>query len=222
VEQTGELARWSAEFGVQLSREQLGFFQIYLRELRDWNSKTNLTSITLPQEIIIKHFVDSLACSKAMVRLQKNAELLDLGSGAGFPGLPLKLAFPELTATLLEPASKKIAFLRHMIGTLELTNIKAVPATLQAFATDATQHRRYSYIISRALDMSPIIDLCWELLSNQGRLILCRSKPFRDNKMLSRFEVENELSYELPRGHGHRVLTILTRCDLFHVEHKAT
>ncbi|MEP6888866.1 MAG: 16S rRNA (guanine(527)-N(7))-methyltransferase RsmG, partial [Nitrospirales bacterium] len=165
VEQTKELARWSSEFGVQLSLDQLGLFQTYLRELSAWTSKTNLTSITQPQEIIVKHFIDSIACSKSFVELLKNSELLDIGSGAGFPGLPLKIVFPELTVTLLEPTSKKIAFLRHMIGTLGLRNLKAIPKTLQAFATDHTSHGTFSYLISRALNMSPIIDHCLELLT---------------------------------------------------------
>ncbi len=210
MEQTKELARWSSEFGVQLSLQQLGLFQTYLRELIVWNSKTNLTAITQPQEIIVKHFVDSIACSKSMAWLGK-PELLDIGSGAGFPGLPLKIVFPELPVTLLEPTSKKIAFLRHMIGTLELKSIKAIPKTLQEFATDHTNHNRFSYIISRALDMRLMIDDCLELLRAEGRVILCRSKPFPEREELVGLQVDRELSYDLPCGHGPRVLTILKR-----------
>ncbi len=169
VEQTKELARWSSEFGVQLSLHQLGLFQTYLRELSAWNSKTNLTAITQPQEIIVKHFVDSIACSKSIVELLPNSKLLDIGSGAGFPGLPLKIVFPELTVTLLEPTSKKISFLRHMIGTLGLRNIKAIPNTLQAFAADHASHGTFSYIVSRALNMDSMINRCLELLTAEGR-----------------------------------------------------
>lgn len=212
MEQTKELARWSSEFGVQLSLEQLGFFQTYLRELIAWNSKTNLTAITQPQEIIVKHFLDSIACSKSIVEFARNSALLDIGSGAGFPGLPLKIVFPELTVTLLEPTSKKIAFLRHMIGTLELKSIYAVPKTLQAFATDHINHQKFSYIISRALNMGPMLDNCLELLSTEGRVILCKSKPSSEQEELGGFQVERELSYDLPCGYGHRVLTILKRC----------
>jgi 16S rRNA (guanine527-N7)-methyltransferase len=211
VEQTKELARWSSEFGVQLSLKQLGLFQTYLRELSAWNSKTNLTSITQPQEIVVKHFIDSLACCKSMIGPQKNAGLLDIGSGAGLPGVPLKIAFPELTVTLLEPTSKKIAFLRHLIGTLELRDIRTVPKTLQAFVTDDANHGIFSYIVSRALDMGPIIDLCLELLNENGRLLLYRSKLFSESEQSGRFEVESELSYDLPCGYGPRVLTVLKR-----------
>jgi len=211
VEQTKGLARWSTEVGVQLSLQQLGLFQTYLRELSAWNSKTNLTSITQPEEIIIKHFVDSIACSKSIVELPPNSNLLDIGSGAGFPGLPLKIVFPELSVTLLEPTSKKIAFLRHVIGILELQNIKAIPNTLQVFATDHASHGMFSYIVSRALNIDTMLDYCLELLTAQGKVILCRSRPFSENETPAGFEVEGELSYDLPCGYGHRVLTTLKR-----------
>lgn len=209
MEQTKELARWSSEFGIQLSLEQLGLFQTYLRELIAWNSKTNLTAITQPREVIVKHFLDSIACSKSLVEL--DSELLDIGTGAGFPGLPLKIVCPGLAVTLLEPTSKKIAFLRHMIGTLELRNVKAIPKTIQALAADHTNHKTFSYIVSRAVNMSPIMDHSFELLKTGGRLILCRSKHFSENEKLGGFEVDRELPYDLPDGYGHRVLTILKR-----------
>lgn len=209
MEQTKELARWSSDIGVPLSHEQLGLFQTYVRELQVWNSKTNLTSLTDPQEIIAKHFVDSLACSKGIAMFGNDVNILDIGSGAGFPGLPLKIAFPKINVTLLDPASKKIAFLRHMIGTLQMTNVKAIQKTLQAFAADLANHRTFSCVITRALSMSSIIPRCLELLTAEGRLILCRSRPFSEHEALGGFEVEGELSYDLPCGYGHRVLTIL-------------
>lgn len=211
VEQTKELARWSSEFGIQLSDEQLALFETYLHELSVWNSKTNLTSLTQSQEIIVKHFVDSLACINGIVIVDSNLRLLDIGSGAGFPGLPLKIAFPQISLFLLEPASKKIAFLRHMIGTLQLTNVKAIPKTLQAFAEDHGNYGMFSCVISRALNMGPIIDHCLELCAADGKLILCRSKPFSEKEELGGFEIDRELSYDLPCGYGHRVLTILKR-----------
>jgi 16S rRNA G527 N7-methylase RsmG len=99
-----------------------------------------------------------------------------------------------------------------MIGTLGLKSVNAIPKTLQAFATDHTNHKKFSYIISRALNMSPMVDDCSELLSAEGRVILCRSKPFSEQEEFGGFQVDRELSYDLPCGHGHRVLTILKRC----------
>ena len=98
-----------------------------------------------------------------------------------------------------------------MIGTLRLTNVKAIPKTLQAFAADRANHGMFSCLITRALNMSPIIDQCLELCAADGRLILCRSKPFSEKEEMGGFEIDRELSYELPCGYGHRVLTILKR-----------
>jgi 16S rRNA (guanine(527)-N(7))-methyltransferase GidB len=211
VEQAKGLAHWSLEFDVQLTLDQLNLFQVYLHELLAWNSKTNLTSITRPQEILVKHFVDSIACSKSMIELDNCSKVLDVGSGAGFPGVPLKIAFPQLAVTLLEPTSKKIAFLRHLIGTLELRNARAMPMSLQDFAADHANHGVFSNIISRALDMSQIIDHCLPLLTAGGRLILCRSKPFSENENAGRLEVASERSYDLPCGYGRRILTALKK-----------
>ncbi|TAJ07613.1 MAG: 16S rRNA (guanine(527)-N(7))-methyltransferase RsmG, partial [Nitrospirae bacterium] len=105
--------------GVPLSRALADQCSVYFRELQAWNDKTNLTAITDEREIAVKHFLDSLVCSKALDHPEQ-ARVMDVGSGAGFPGLPLKLMHPELDMTLLEPSQKKTAFLRHVIGTLEL------------------------------------------------------------------------------------------------------
>src|SRR5574338_1509745 len=111
----------STEIGVPLSSEQVQRFMIYLRQLQFWNQSFNLTSISLDDEIIIKHFVDSLAALRADIKI--GARLLDVGTGAGFPGIPLKIARLDLNITLIEPASKKSSFLRFIIGLLRLENV---------------------------------------------------------------------------------------------------
>lgn len=211
VEQTQRLAQWSSELGVQLSDDKLALFNTYLSELTAWNKKINLTAITEPQHILIKHFLDSILYSKGIVGRGTNSELLDIGSGAGFPGLPLKIVYPDLSVTLLEPTAKKIAFLRHLIGTLGLTKIKAIPQTLQSFAADNTNRKVFSYIVTRALNIRPMVDHCLRLLAGGGRLILSRSKVLEDNEMQDGLEVENAYAYELPYEYGCRVLTILRK-----------
>jgi 16S rRNA (guanine527-N7)-methyltransferase len=208
VEQAKELAHWSAQFGVSLSSDQLNHFNIYLRELTAWNKKINLTSITQAREIIVKHFVDSIACTKSVLPTVGNS-LLDVGSGSGFPGLPLKIVYPGLNITLLEPTSKKTAFLLHIIGTLQLNNAKVVPETIQAFSQKNGNTKKFSHIITRALDIRPLIRHCFDLLEDGGRLILCRSKSLAETKHLNDFRVENEIFYDLPYGYGERVLTVL-------------
>src|SRR5713101_10184551 len=103
---------------------QVEQFLLYRQELLDWNARFNLTAITDPEEILIKHFLDSLSLLMAYDR--PGARLLDIGAGAGFPGLPLKIVRPQWHVTLLEATGKKVTFLQHMIELLQLTGIKAV------------------------------------------------------------------------------------------------
>ncbi len=135
VEQTqfvGSLIEGSSILGVKLNQKQVSTCSIYFQELLRWNEKVNLTTIVKEQDVAIKHFIDSFACAKAL--MGNGGTLLDVGSGAGFPGVPMKILKPELSVTLLDPNEKKIAFLRHLIGTLNLKNIVATAKTLADFA----------------------------------------------------------------------------------------
>ncbi|UCD85401.1 MAG: 16S rRNA (guanine(527)-N(7))-methyltransferase RsmG, partial [Deltaproteobacteria bacterium] len=110
------------EFGVSLDKEKAERFGLYLKELKRWNRKVNLTSLVEDREIIIKHFLDSLTPLKY---LSKQSFILDLGSGGGFPGVPLKIAEPSLKVVLLESSKKKNSFLNHITSALSLQGITA-------------------------------------------------------------------------------------------------
>src|SRR6266852_6534678 len=112
------------QLGLELTEQQLEQFLRYRQELLDWNRRINLTAITDPGEVLIKHFLDSL--SLLLVYDRPAVRLLDIGSGAGFPGLPLKLVRPQWRVTLLEATGKKVAYLRHMVETLQLEGVEAV------------------------------------------------------------------------------------------------
>src|SRR2546430_14036711 len=112
------------QLGLELNGLQLEQFLRYRQELLDWNTRMNLTAITDPEEVLIKHFLDSLSVLK--VYDNPRTRLLDIGSGAGFPGLPLKIVRPQWQVVLLEATRKKVAFLQHMIETLQLKNDEAV------------------------------------------------------------------------------------------------
>ncbi len=140
---------------------------------------------------------------------RKNASLLDVGSGAGFPGLPLKILAPELRVTLLEPNEKKTAFLRHVIGTLDLKNVSAVSKNLRDFSRMPESHGRFSYITTRAVGAAQILPLSTVLLEKQGRVILCLAKTLNSDPGKHGFKVSREFAYELPHGFGRRMLTVL-------------
>ncbi|CAG1065109.1 Ribosomal RNA small subunit methyltransferase G [uncultured bacterium] len=123
------LEKGSLELGVGLSDAQLKAFLKYLRELQAWNKKINLTSITGEKDIIIKHFLDSLTSVRFLSGVDT---LLDIGSGGGFPGLPLKIALPSLNITMMDSVEKKVHFIRHMIRILDLKGAEAISGRVES------------------------------------------------------------------------------------------
>jgi 16S rRNA (guanine527-N7)-methyltransferase len=199
------LRQGALQMQLPLSDEQIRLFQRYLEELKAWNAKINLTSITDNREIAIKHFLDSLFCSKVLLA----GPLLDIGSGAGFPGLPLKILDPGLDVTLLEPNRKRTAFLHHMIGTLRLTKVRVLSHRVEDVASDFGFKGHFANLITRALDVHPLLLLLQALVAPAGQLILCRSEPLEGLASRAPFKVHKEVPYSLPGGLGRRVLTIL-------------
>ena len=207
--------RWSkvllegaAAFGIGLTARQVSELTVYVNELIAWNNKINLTAIRHPDQIAIKHFVDSLACSQAIIASPGHT-MLDIGTGAGFPGLPLKILYPELDLILLEPSQKKTAFLRHLIGTLDLKRATVLPKRIQDMVTEPEYQGRFASIVTRALGVGKFLPFIPPLLSKQGKVILCRTRPLEERMGLYGLRKAKEIEYELPRGYGHRVLTVL-------------
>src|SRR3989454_8039283 len=121
----------------------------YRQELLDWNTRINLTAITDPEEVLFKHFLDSL--SLLMVYRRPSARLLDIGAGAGFPGLPLKIVRPQWQVVLLEATGKKVTFLRHMIETLHLENVVAIQGRAEEFAHKQEYRATFDVVTARAV-----------------------------------------------------------------------
>lgn len=115
------LKQYAQKYGIDLTGEMVAAFSLYAEMLVDWNQRVNLTAITLPEEICVKHFLDSLLLLKA-VELPKGAKLIDVGTGAGFPGVPLKIARPDLQLTLLDSLNKRVNFLQALSAALGQDN----------------------------------------------------------------------------------------------------
>ncbi|MFZ3069834.1 MAG: 16S rRNA (guanine(527)-N(7))-methyltransferase RsmG, partial [Anaerolineaceae bacterium] len=126
--------------GLQLSYEQVAAFQRYETELMEWNSRFNLTAIRDSSGIQTKHFLDSLTCLLAFDQGNPPRSLIDIGTGAGFPGLPIKLIFPNLRLTLVESIQKKAGFCIHIVETLGLKQVEVLPARAEEVGQDP-QHR---------------------------------------------------------------------------------
>lgn len=141
------LEKGALELGVSLDGGQKASFLKYLRELKAWNSKINLTSITDEKEIIIKHFLDSLT---PVAFLSGAGTLLDIGSGGGFPGLPLKIAIPSLKVTMMDSVEKKVHFIRHMIRTLGLRDVDAISGRVESPEQIYSHSGAFDCVTSRA------------------------------------------------------------------------
>lgn len=209
------LAEGSREFGYVLSQAARAAFHCYARELQAWSKKINLTTLTKGQDIAILHFLDSLGCTP-LLDLSAPRSLLDIGSGAGFPGLPLKIVHPELSVVLLEPNRKKTAFLRHVIGTLGLKNTVVLSARVEDIAGAPDYQGHFDYIVTRAVRQDLLLAHAGPLLAPRGRIILYRTKPMDQSVSKFGLTLLSEHTYALPRQPGARMFSILGHASVPH------
>jgi len=142
----------SKDLGIALSIEQVNSFFIYLAELKKWNNKINLTAITEERDTVIKHLLDSLSYLKAFTP-SLGMRLLDMGSGAGLPAIPLKIAAPGLSITMVESVKKKASFLRHIVRTLPLAGVEVLDKRMEELP--AAAHSSYDIVTARAFAEMP-------------------------------------------------------------------
>lgn len=157
------------KLGVHLDRHQTHLFATHARELIHWNKRINLTSITDPLEVAVKHFVDSLSPARF---IPPDSTLLDIGSGGGFPGIPLKVAIPSLSVTLIDASRKKVSFLKHVMRMLDLPGIDARQIRAENLAAHPEYTLRYDVIVSRALSkLDNFAAYAYPLLADNGVII---------------------------------------------------
>ncbi len=139
-----------AQWGININKEQQEQFEKYYDLLVEWNSFMNLTGITDYEEVLVKHFLDSLALFHEHP-YQEGLSLLDMGTGAGFPGIPLKIVYPDLKVTLVDSLNKRIKFLNEVINALGLTGIEAIHARAEELARKEEHREKYDLVVSRAV-----------------------------------------------------------------------
>ncbi|MES0329401.1 MAG: 16S rRNA (guanine(527)-N(7))-methyltransferase RsmG, partial [Dehalococcoidales bacterium] len=148
------LVSGAAEMGLILDQVQLDLFQTYYEELVDWNRRLNLTSITGFDDVQLKHFLDSLTVTLAGQPLE-NARVIDIGAGAGFPGLPLKIVFPDMKLVLLESKGKKAAFLEYIVEKLGYADIEVIARRAEEVARLTNYRESFDIVLARAVAPLP-------------------------------------------------------------------
>ena len=164
-----ELIIQAKKIDVILDEEQIQKFYKYMELLLEWNKKINLTAIVEPRDVILKHFVDSLTICK---ELQKNKTLADIGTGAGFPGIPVKILRPDLDITLIDSLNKRVNFLTMVIEALKLEKIIALHGRIEDFGKNKKYREKFDYVTSRAVaNLSTLSEYMIPLVKIGGKCI---------------------------------------------------
>ena len=178
------------EIGVNLTDKQVNQFMTYMEMLIEWNQKLNLTAIIEPMEIIKKHFLDCLSAS-SMKDFNKAGSLIDVGTGAGFPGLPLKIAFPELEVTLVDSLQKRIGFLDAVIEQLELENVVCVHGRAEDLGKNELYREQFDMCVSRAVaHLAVLCEYCLPFIKKGGKFYSFKAQDIQEEKAESMEAIE--------------------------------
>lgn len=207
-----------SSLGIILSEVQIEQFKKYLSLLQEWNEKMNLTAIVDEEEAIEKHFYDSIYSSKEFK--YDDQSLLDLGSGAGFPGVPLKIVFPNLFVTLLEPTTKRVTFLNEVIKELGLKGIVTVNARAEDYVKEVREY--YDIVTARAVaNMQVLMELAIPLLRVGGTFIALKGSKGNEEHEQSK-NAQKQLFIELTKTQIWSLTSGDQRINLFYKKLKET
>ncbi|WP_050613520.1 16S rRNA (guanine(527)-N(7))-methyltransferase RsmG [Bacillus testis] len=163
------------EKGIELSPRQVEQFQLYYSTLVEWNEKMNLTAITEKNEVYLKHFYDSITAA-FYVDFSQVEHVCDVGAGAGFPSIPIKICFPHLKVSIVDSLNKRISFLEHLAHTLQLENVHFYHDRAETFGQNPAHRESYDLVTARAVArLSVLSELCLPLVSQGGRFFAMKA-----------------------------------------------
>lgn len=219
---TGLMNQEMLELGIVLNDKQMEQFYRYYEILDEWNKVMNLTTITELEDVVTKHFIDSVSLVKAIPNLgETSVSIIDVGTGAGFPGIPLKIIFPQLRITLLDSLNKRILFLNEVIKQLELQDIDAIHGRAEDFGRDKNHREQYDYCVSRAVaNLSTLSEYCMPYVKIGGAFIPYKSGKIEEELIQAKGavkllggKVEDVVALVLPKTEAERTFVIIRKIE---------
>ena len=205
-----DLPSWAGGLGLELSGRQVEQFRRFLDLLLAWNLRIALVSQDSPDEIVCKHFADSLAAASIC---RRGDRVLDLGSGAGFPGLPIAIAHPDVSVSMIEASQKKVSFLLNAVSQLALANARVLEGRIEKLAAESDLEAHFDLVISRALtDLHEFLNLAAPFLTAAGRAIAMKGPRYKEELAVlttkpSPLALVDVIPYRLPDGAERVLLT---------------
>lgn len=204
------------EYGINMNEDIFSKFMKYKEILLEWNEKFNLTAIKDEQDIFIKHFLDSLSILKYIK--EEDVELIDIGTGAGFPGIPVKIIRDNINVTLADSLAKRVNFLRNVISELHLKGINAVHGRAEDLAKDKDKREKYDYCTARAVASLPILlEYCLPFVKKGGYFIAMKSNVVEEVEIsvnalkILGGEIMEVKEFQLPNSDSKRTLVIIKK-----------
>ena len=216
IEFSNLMKEYGKEIQIKFTEEQLQKFYEYMNMLIEWNKKINLTAIIEPKEIILKHFIDSLTILKYV---NDNEKMLDVGTGAGFPGIPIKIMNSNMEITLLDSLNKRINFLNEVINKLKLKNISAIHSRIEDYGKNNKYREKYDIVTSRAVaNLATLSEYMLPMLKIKGKSICMKGSDIKEEVKNSKRaidilggEIVNIEELVLPKSDNRRNLIIIEK-----------